>query len=183
MHAEDLLVDDGGDGQGVEAVREDLPQLHVVSPLACGGAVPRTTRVHTQHTRSRQAGHNDTLGSCHARSLPKTSSLADHKRQGARQRPRTLVVEAVDAVDGRALVVASEDEEVLWVLDLEGEQQADGLKALFAPRKVVPALNSCIAVILVSRRLALTSYVQALCLEASIYFSHTKRTFKVDKGF
>lgn len=72
MHSEDLLIDDGGDGQAVKAVGEGLPQLDVVSPLA-------------------------------------------------------LVVEAVDAVDGRALVVAAEDEEVLRVLDLVCEQQADGL--------------------------------------------------------
>ena len=31
--AEDLLVDDGGHGQAVEAVGERLPQLDVVSPL------------------------------------------------------------------------------------------------------------------------------------------------------
>jgi hypothetical protein len=33
-----------------------------------------------------------------------------------------LVVEAVDAVDGRALVVAAEDEEVLGVFDLVCEE-------------------------------------------------------------
>ena len=32
--------------------------------------------------------------------------------------PLALVVEAVDPVDGRALVVPSQQEEVLWVLDL-----------------------------------------------------------------
>ncbi len=72
MHGEDLIVDDGCDGQAVEAVRKCLPQLDVVSALA-------------------------------------------------------LVVEAVDAVDARALVVTSEYEEVLGVLDLVGEEQADGL--------------------------------------------------------
>ncbi|KAJ8523567.1 hypothetical protein ON010_g17552 [Phytophthora cinnamomi] len=50
-----------------------------------------------------------------------------------------LVVEAVDAVDGRALVVAAQDEEVLRVLDLVGQQQADGLQALFAAVHVVSA--------------------------------------------
>lgn len=34
MHGEDLLVNDGGDGQAVEAVGECLPQLDVVSSLA-----------------------------------------------------------------------------------------------------------------------------------------------------
>jgi len=35
VHAENLLVDDGGNGQAVEAVSEGLPQLDVVPPLAC----------------------------------------------------------------------------------------------------------------------------------------------------
>lgn len=34
MHREDLLVDDCGDRQAVEAVRKCLPQLDVVAPLA-----------------------------------------------------------------------------------------------------------------------------------------------------
>lgn len=34
VHGEDLLVDDSGNWQAVEAVGECLPQLDVVSPLA-----------------------------------------------------------------------------------------------------------------------------------------------------
>lgn len=34
-------------------------------------------------------------------------------------------------------MVAAEDEEVLWVLDLVGEQQADGFKGLLAPVDVI----------------------------------------------
>mmetsp|Transcript_41627 Transcript_41627/g.61077 ORF Transcript_41627/g.61077 Transcript_41627/m.61077 type:complete len:264 (+) Transcript_41627:174-965(+) len=44
--------------------------------------------------------------------------------------PLALVVEAVDAVDGGAFVVAAQEEEVLRVLDLVGQEQADGLQAL-----------------------------------------------------
>ena len=39
----------------------------------------------------------------------------------------TLVVESVDSVDGRALVVSSQQEEVLRVLHLVREQEADRL--------------------------------------------------------
>ena len=73
MHGEDLLVNDGSDGQAVEAIGKRLPELDVVPALA-------------------------------------------------------LVVEAVDAVDRGALVVASQDEEILGVLDLVGQEQADGLE-------------------------------------------------------
>lgn len=66
VHGEDLLVNDGCDGQAVEAVRKCLPQLDVVPALA-------------------------------------------------------LIVETVDAVDRGALVVATQNEEVLGVLDLVGQ--------------------------------------------------------------
>lgn len=73
VHGEDLLIDDGGNGQAVKAVGEGLPQLDVVATLA-------------------------------------------------------FVVEAVDAVDRRALVVTPQDEEVFRILDLVGQEQADGLE-------------------------------------------------------
>lgn len=82
MHGEDLLVNDGGNGQAVEAIGKCLPQLDVVATLA-------------------------------------------------------LVVKAVDAVDGRALVVTPQDEEVLGILDLVGQEQADGLERLLAAIYVV----------------------------------------------
>lgn len=48
-----------------------------------------------------------------------------------------LVVETIDTVDGGTLVVSSENEEVLRVLDLVCEQQADSLKRLLASVDVV----------------------------------------------
>ena len=48
-----------------------------------------------------------------------------------------LVIEAVDAVDGGALVIASQQEEVLWVLDLVGEEEADRLERLLSTVDVV----------------------------------------------
>lgn len=82
MHCEDLLVDDGGNRQAVEAIGKCLPQLDVVPSLA-------------------------------------------------------LIVESVDAVDARALVVAAEDEEVLGILDLVRQQQADGLERLLSSVHVI----------------------------------------------
>jgi len=82
VHCEDLLVNDGCDGQAVEAVSKGLPQLNVVSPLA-------------------------------------------------------LIVESVDAVDGGAFVVTTEDEEVFWVFDLVCQQKADGLERLLSSVDVV----------------------------------------------
>jgi hypothetical protein len=82
VHGENLLIDDGGDGEAVEAVCEGLPELDVVPSLA-------------------------------------------------------LIVEAIDTVDGSTLVVTAQDEEVLRVLDLVGQEQADGLEGLLASVDVV----------------------------------------------
>lgn len=49
----------------------------------------------------------------------------------------TLIVEAVDAVDGSTLVVAPEQEKVLWVFDLVGQQKADGFQGLLPSVHVV----------------------------------------------
>lgn len=82
MHGEDLLIDDSRNGETVEAVRESLPQLNVVPPLA-------------------------------------------------------LIVETIDTIDGGALVVTTENEEVLGVLDLVSQKEADGLQRLLATVNVV----------------------------------------------
>lgn len=58
-------------------------------------------------------------------------SVVDHL-----DRP-TLVVEAVDPVDTRALVVSTQDEKVFRVFDLVCQQQADGLEGLLAPVYVI----------------------------------------------
>ncbi len=44
----------------------------------------------------------------------------------------TLIVEAVDSVDGRALMVAAQQEEVLRIFDLVGQQEADRLQGLLS---------------------------------------------------
>lgn len=49
----------------------------------------------------------------------------------------TLVVEAVDAVDGGTLVVAPEQKEVFGVFDFVCQKQADGLQRLFPSVHVV----------------------------------------------
>lgn len=82
MHGEDLLINDGGNGETVEAVGESLPELDVVSALA-------------------------------------------------------LIVETVDTVDRGTLVVSTQNEEVLGVLDLVRKKEADGLERLLATVDVV----------------------------------------------
>jgi hypothetical protein len=52
--------------------------------------------------------------------------------------PLALVVEAIDPVDGGTLVVPTQQEEVQGVLDLVGQQQADGFQTLLASVDVVP---------------------------------------------
>ncbi len=49
----------------------------------------------------------------------------------------TLIVEAVDAVDGGTLVVSPQQEEVLRVFDLVGQQETDGLQRLLPSVHIV----------------------------------------------
>lgn len=51
--------------------------------------------------------------------------------------PLALVIEPVYSVNGSAFVVATKNKEVLWVLDLVCEEQADGLERLFSSIDIV----------------------------------------------
>ena len=66
MHGKNFLVNNGCDGQAVEAISESLPKLDIIPSLA-------------------------------------------------------LIVETVDTVDRSTLMIPSQYEEVLWVLDFVGE--------------------------------------------------------------
>jgi hypothetical protein len=83
VHAEDLLVDAGGDGETVEQVRKGTPEFDIVSTL-------------------------------------------------------TFIVKPIDSIDGGTLMVPTEEEEVLGVLDLVGEEETDGLQRLLASVHIVP---------------------------------------------
>lgn len=82
MHAEDLVVNQGGNGHAVEDVLELFPNADAVSSLA-------------------------------------------------------LVVEAIHSVDLTALVISSQQEEVLLILYLVGQQENDGLQGLLATVHIV----------------------------------------------
>lgn len=49
----------------------------------------------------------------------------------------TLIIKAIDAIDGGTLVIPSQQEEVLGVFDLVRQQQTDGFQRLFAAVHVV----------------------------------------------
>lgn len=98
MTAENLLVNDGRDGKTVEAVREGLPQFDIKASFTCLKKVKVTCK-----------------------------TQADCGMRLTKQIFHTLVVESVYAINTGALVVAPQQKEVLRVLDLVREQQADSL--------------------------------------------------------
>ena len=59
------------------------------------------------------------------------------RSSGSAEGKLTLVVKAVYPVDARALVVSSQNEEVFWVFDLVGKEEADRLKRLLATVDIV----------------------------------------------
>ena len=61
----------------------------------------------------------------------------NHVSSGRCQIRLTLIVETIYSVDGGALVVSPEQEEVLWVFDLVGQQKTDGLQGLLPSVHIV----------------------------------------------
>ena len=51
--------------------------------------------------------------------------------------PLALVIEPINSVDRSALVVAAQQEEILWVLDLVRQEQADRFKRLLPAIHIV----------------------------------------------
>lgn len=85
----------------------------------------------------------------------------------------TLVVEAVDAIDGWAFMVAPEQEEVAWVLHLVGHEQTDGLKWELAAIYIISeeeviGLGRVFAVVEQSEQIGV--------LSMNVAFHKTKRT-------
>jgi len=54
----------------------------------------------------------------------------------------TFIVESIDPIDAGALMVASQEEKVLWVFDLVGQKKAYGFQRLLAYSGELPELFS-----------------------------------------
>ncbi len=50
---------------------------------------------------------------------------------------RTLVIKSINAIDTGTFVISSKNEEVFWVFDLVGEQEANGFQTLLSTVHVV----------------------------------------------
>jgi hypothetical protein len=134
LTAEDPFVDDGSNGQAVEAVGERFPQLDVVASLACRGEEQHETRSVLRFGGSpillpHFYGATHSLGSLlRASTIVPAVLMADaDPPDNEKMKTRlTLVVESVDPVDGRTFVVAPENEEVLGVFALVSEELMSG---------------------------------------------------------
>lgn len=115
MAAEDLLINDSSNREAVKAVSEGLPQFYVKPALAWWNRLTRIIR--TKHSLSQGCGSGQVCRVC--------LTLL------------TLIVEPIDAVDGSALMVAPEQEKVLWVFNLVGQEKTDGFQGLFPSVHIV----------------------------------------------
>ena len=149
VHAKDLLVDDGCDRKAVKAVRERLPELNVVAAFTCDrfarvrdriGSGTREAVSSYERAGLLARSSSQPLSHCetHEHSGP-VVAMQSQQHRADNPTALTFVVEAVDPIDGRALVVAAQDKEILWVLDLVREQQADCFKALLSTVDIVSA--------------------------------------------
>lgn len=81
----------------------------------------------------------------------------------------TLIVEAINTIDACALMVATEDEEVLRIADLEGKEEADGLDGLSSTVDVVTQEE----VVCIGRKATILEepeQVVVLAVDVSTYF-------------
>lgn len=93
--------------------------------------------VHRLEVRRETAVHAKNLLVNNGRDRQAVEAVGERLPQLDVVSPLALVVEAVDAVDRGALVISSQDEEVLGVLDLVSKQEADRLERLLAAVDVV----------------------------------------------
>ena len=109
MHAEDLLIDDSGEREDIENILKLAPQLDAVSPLACddghSAQLKKPSRSRPSKTRAEAAGQQ-------------RARLGAGGKEQQQAEQRTLVIEAIDAIDRGALVVAAQQEKVFGVFDL-----------------------------------------------------------------
>jgi hypothetical protein len=52
--------------------------------------------------------------------------------------PFTFIIETIDSVNAGTLVIAAQQEEVLWILNFVRKQQTDGLQGLLATVHIIP---------------------------------------------
>jgi hypothetical protein len=87
-----------------------------------------------QATKLVHQNNTSALSAYRSNELPAPSPFSRSVRVPA----LAFVVEPINTVDGRALVVAAQDEEVFGVFDFVGQQQANGFHRLLAAVDVVP---------------------------------------------
>jgi hypothetical protein len=124
--ASNVLVRIGPKEITQETAVGDISRPHDATNLLHGVQVRAQTTVHGEDLLVDDSGDGKAVEAI-GKGLPQLDVVAT----------LALVVKAIDTVDRGALVVTSEDEEVFGVLDLVGEEQADGLKRLLTSVDVI----------------------------------------------
>ena len=129
-----VVLAPSGDG-GVRIGPQDVAQQPRVGNVAGTGDVGDL--LHLAQLRAEAAVHADDLVVDDGAAREAVEGVAEGLPQLDGEAAAALVVEAVDAVDAGALVVAAKDEEVFGILDLVREEEADDLEGLLAAVDVV----------------------------------------------
>lgn len=93
--------------------------------------------VETHQLRGQTAVHADDLVVDESCNWQTVEALSEHLPKLDIEPSLAFVIETIDSVDRSTLVVASKQEEVLWVLDFVGQEQADSLDVVFSTVNVV----------------------------------------------
>lgn len=117
----DKTLDTGGNsGQAIPEIKTDdtyIRRTHHTANLLHRIEIGAQTTVHSKDFLVDNCGNGQAVKAI-GKGLPQLDVIAS----------LALIIEAINAVDGRALVVSAQDEKVFWILDLVCEEQADRLE-------------------------------------------------------
>lgn len=112
MAAEDLLVDNGCDGQTVEAIGEGFPQLDIVATLAF---IVKSCKSKQKHGENRW--------------VQKANFRSEFAKWIFFLNGWKITINSIYAC---TLVIAAQQEEIFWIFDFVGEKQANCLERLLS---------------------------------------------------
>ena len=127
MTAENLLVNDGGDGETIETISKRFPQFDIKPSFACKVKWPWN------------------LFNFRVKIVEKSRQIAKLLSYVAYDQSNltiffsnlTFIVESVYSVNTGTFMISSKQEKILWIFDLVCEQETNGLQTLFASIDVI----------------------------------------------
>lgn len=122
----------------MEARLDSIPRMTIEMSTYISGTHDPTDLLHRVEIRAQTTVHGENLLVDDRRNRQTVEAVGESLPELDVVSPLALVVETIDTVDRGTLVVAAQNEEILGVLDLVCQEQANGFERLLATIHVVP---------------------------------------------